>query len=261
MAKMQPPAISILLPTYNNAATLSDTLQSVQWAGEILVIDSFSTDATLEICARFNCRVIQHEYINSARQKNWALPHCRHEWVLQIDSDETLATSLQEEISSCLRDVPQAVDAFRMPRKNHILGKWCRHGGLYPDYQVRLFRKDKGRWTAREVHASIVVPGEVRTLQGAILHQGMPTLARQIANLNRYTRYEADELLKQGRRFSAYRLLIHPWLIFAYRYFFQQGFRDGWRGFIFCAYTAFYSFLVWAKRWELDEIHLDQSPK
>ncbi len=148
-----------------------------------------------------------------------------------------------------------------MPRKNHLLGKGCRHGGLYPDYQVRLFRKEKGRWTDREVHASIAVPGEVRTLQGAIIHQGMPNISRQLANLNRYTRYEADELLKQGRSFSAYRLLVHPWLVFAYRYFYQQGFRDGWRGFIFCAYTAFYSFLVWAKRWELNELDLDHSPK
>ncbi len=215
------------------------------------MVDSFSTDGTPEICAESGAWVIQHEYINSARQKNWALPQCQHEWVLQIDTDEALEPGLEEEILNRIRDVPDTISAFRMPRKNHVLGKWCRHGGLYPDYQVRLFRRDRGRWSDREVHASIQVPGEVPTLDGAILHHGMPSISRQLANLNRYTRYEADELHKQGRRFSAYRLLVHPWVVFGYRYVVQQGFRDGWRGFVFCAYTAIYTFLVWAKRWEM----------
>ncbi len=255
------PAISVLLPTYNAAGLVRETLRSVSWADEILVVDSFSSDSTLEICREFNARIIQHEYANSARQKNWALPQCTHEWVLQIDTDEVLEVGLQDEIAARLAGVPPEVDAFRFPRKNHVLGKWLRHGGLYPDPQVRLFRKERGQWTDREVHAFIAVPGEVRELQGAILHQGMPSISKQLANLNRYTRYEADELAKQGRPFSAYRLLLHPWVVFAYRYFWQQGFRDGWRGLLFCAYTAIYTFLVWAKRWEMQELDLDHSPK
>jgi glycosyltransferase involved in cell wall biosynthesis len=255
------PALSVLLPTFNSAETVRLVLQSVSWADEILVVDSFSTDDTLEICREYGARILQHEYVNSARQKNWALPQCAHEWVLQIDTDETLEPGLETEIAACMAEVSDQVDAFRMPRKNHVLGKWLRHGGLYPDPQVRLFRRERGRWTEREVHAHVEVPGEVAELKGALLHQGMPSISRQLANLNRYTRYEADELAKQGRPFSAYRLLLHPWIVFAYRYFWQQGFRDGWRGLIFCAYTAIYTFLVGAKRWEMQELGLEHSPK
>jgi len=258
---MDTPKISVLLPTYNNASTLPGILSSLSWVDEILVVDSFSTDSTVEIARAAGARVIQHEYINSARQKNWALPQCHHEWVLQIDTDETLEPGLKEEILNCLRDCPETAEAFKMPRKNHVLGKWCRYGGLYPDYQVRLFRRDRGGWRNREVHASIQVSGEVGTLKGAILHDGMPSISRQLANLNRYTRYEADELYKQGKRFSAYRMLVHPWVVFGYRYLVQQGFRDGWRGLVFCTYTAIYTFLVWAKRWEMQTLNLDHSPK
>jgi glycosyltransferase involved in cell wall biosynthesis len=266
---MEKPAeilISVLLPTFNNARTIQATLDSIGWVDEILVVDSFSQDETLETCRKFGLRrgctvrILQHEYLNSAKQKNWAAPQCLHEWVLQMDTDEVLEPGSKEEIMQALQSVPSGVDAFRLPRKNFVLGKWLRHGGLYPDYQVRLFRKGRGRWQDREVHAHVFVAGEIRTLQHAILHEGMPSLSRQVSNLNRYTRYEADELAKQGRKFSAYRLLVHPWLTFAYRYFWQQGFRDGWRGLILAGYAAIYQFLVWAKRWEMEELDLEKSP-
>ena len=123
------PLISILLPTFNSAATVRETLESVKWADEILVVDSFSTDRTLEICSEYGARIIQHEYLNSARQKNWAAPQCKHEWVLQIDTDETLETGSREEIEAALA-TSNTVDAFRLPRKNHVRGRWMRHAGI-----------------------------------------------------------------------------------------------------------------------------------
>src|SRR5258708_24396057 len=198
---MRPP-ISILLPTFNSSATVRDTLESVKWADEILVVDSFSTDTTLEICREYGARIIQHEYINSARQKNWAAPQCRHEWVLQIDTDEILEPGAREEIEAALASRADRVQAFRLPRKNHVLGRWMRHCWIYPDYQTRLFRHDSGRCIEREVHAHITVPGEVRTLKHHIMHCGMPNISKQIRNLDRYTRYEADELRKHGVRFG-----------------------------------------------------------
>src|SRR3990172_9006499 len=106
-----PPKLSILLPTFNCADTVGSTLETVRWADEILVVDSFSTDATLEVCRDYGARIVQHEYMNSARQKNWAVTHCRHEWVLQIDSDETLEPGLPEEIESALAGAPDGVQA------------------------------------------------------------------------------------------------------------------------------------------------------
>jgi glycosyltransferase involved in cell wall biosynthesis len=255
------PKISVLLPTFNNSATVRHTLESIKWADEILVVDSYSTDDTLEICREYGARIILHEYINSAKQKNWAIPQASHEWILQLDADETLEPGLREEIAAALSDVQADVHAFRVPFKHFILGRWARYAGLYPDYHNRLFRRDHGRWIEREVHAHVEVPGRLETLQGHILHQGMPHLTNQLRNLDRYTRYEADELKKQGRRFHPARLLLHPWLVFLYRYLWLQGWRDGWRGYLICAYLGVYSFFTYAKLWEMQELSLEKSPK
>jgi hypothetical protein len=135
------------------------------------------------------------------------------------------------------------------------------HGGVYPEYKIRLFRRDRGRWREREVHAHLEVPGRTGTLRNPILHFGMPHLSKQLRNLDRYTRYEADERRKNGRRFRVIDLLLRPPLVFIHRYLWLQGFRDGMRGLILSAYTAFYVFLSYAKLWELEELGLERSPK
>jgi glycosyltransferase involved in cell wall biosynthesis len=253
--------ISVLLPTYNNEGIVRNTIESIKWVEEILVVDSFSTDRTLDICREYGARIIQHEYINSAKQKNWALPQCRNEWVLQIDTDEVLETGLREEMENALKYATPEVHAFRIPRKNHMLGRWMRYAGVYPDYQTRLIRRDKARWTDREVHAHVVVPAEIHTLQHHILHCGMPNISKHLRNLDRYTRYEADEERKKGNHFSWQSLLFRPFVMFFYHYFWLQGFRDGSRGFIGCAILAIYEFLIRAKLWELKELGLERSPK
>jgi len=253
--------ISILLPTFNNAATIRDTLESVKWADEILVVDSFSTDRTLDICREYNARVIQHEYINSAKQKNWAVPQCRNEWVLQIDTDETLEHGARKEIEEAIGSAGTQIDAFRLPRKNHVLDRWVRRAGIYPDYQIRLFRRAAGRWNEREVHAHVAVAGQVVTLRHHILHFGMQSISKQLRNLDRYTRYEADELRKLGVSFGWTRVTLRPCLVFAKRYVWERGFLEGWRGFILCAYLAIYDLLSQAKLWEMEELGLEQSPR
>jgi glycosyltransferase involved in cell wall biosynthesis len=250
-----------LLPVFNNAATIRATLESIRWTDEVLVVDSFSSDNTLEICRKYGARVIQHEYINSAKQKNWAVTQCSNEWVLEIDSDETLEENARSELEHAIEQAEPDVHAFGMPRKNYILGKWMRYAGLYPDLQVRLFRRAEGRWVEREVHAHVQARGRIETLSSHILHQSTPGLTNQLRNLDRYTRYEADELKKNGKKFHGWRLLIHPWLIFLYRYLWLQGWRDGWRGFIICVYLSVYSFFMYAKLWEMQELGLDKSPK
>lgn len=255
------PAITVLLPTYNCAETVRKTLESVKWADELLVVDSFSTDGTLEICRGYGARILQHEYVNSAVQKNWAVGQCQNEWVLQIDSDEVLEAGAQTEILDAVETASPNVDAFRLPRKNHVLGKWVRYGGIYPDWEMRLFRRDKGRWFDREVHSNVRVPGETGTLRHHILHYGMPHISKQLRNLDRYTRYETDELRKRNKRFHVFDLLLRPILTFLYRYFWLQGFRDGMRGFVVCAYLSVYVFFTRAKLWELEELGLERSPK
>ncbi|HEY6122817.1 MAG TPA: glycosyltransferase family 2 protein [Pyrinomonadaceae bacterium] len=237
------------------------TLEAVKWADEIVVVDSYSTDATLDICREFGAHIVQHEYINSAKQKNWAVTQCRHEWVLQIDADEVLEAGLQDEIEQAIATVSEDVHLFRIPRKNHMLGKWIRYGDNFPDYQTRLFRRGKARWNEREVHAHMEVNGEVRTLRHCLLHNNMPHISKELRNLDRYTRYEAEEMWKQQRHFRWHHLTVRPWLVFFHRYLWLQGFRDGWRGFFYSAYMAIYVFLYWSKVWEMEELGLDRSPQ
>jgi glycosyltransferase involved in cell wall biosynthesis len=253
--------ISVLLPTFNNEHIIRDCLESVKWADEILVVDSFSLDRTLDICREYGARIIQHEYIQSAMQKNWAIPQCGHEWVLQIDSDEILEAGAPEEFVSVLSDASNDYDAFRLPRKNHVLDVWVRVGGIYPDYQTRLFRRDVGRFEDKEVHAHVRVTGQVGTLQHHILHDGMTSLSKQLANLDRYSRYQADELRKRQKRFHWYHLTLRPFAIFAYYYLRQRGFTAGYRGLFIAAINTTFDFWAHAKLWEIEALGLDASPK
>src|ERR1041385_634075 len=153
--------LTVLIPTYNCQVHLRECLESVKWADEIFIVDSFSTDKTLDIAREYTQRIIQHEYINSAMQKNWAIPQCTNDWVLLIDSDELLEPALQQEMQALLADLPSGVDAFRIPRKNLVFGKWLKSCRMYPDYQIRLFRKAVAHYQDKEVHAHIEVPGPI----------------------------------------------------------------------------------------------------
>jgi glycosyltransferase involved in cell wall biosynthesis len=243
--------VSILLPTYNEESFVRDCLESVKWADEILVVDSYSTDSTLDIACEYGARIIQHEYINSAKQKNWAIPQCAHEWVLQIDSDERLDADLQAELKDILADGPPAdVDGYAMPTKNHILGEWMTGMDLYPEYRLRLFRRDVGRFQDREVDARVVVPGRVLQTNGHCLHFGMESISRRIRPIDRYTRYEADERAKQGKRFTWVDFLGRPVAAFVVHFFLKGGYRAGFRGVVASFIKAEFLFWTYAKLWE-----------
>lgn len=245
-------ALTILLPTFNCADTVRECLESVKWADRILVVDSFSTDNTLEICREYTDRILQHEYITSAKQKNWAMEHIQSEWVLQIDSDEYLEPGLQEEIAAKL-DQSNA-DGYQIPRKNLIWGKWVRSCGIYPDYQLRLFRAAKGRWSARDVHAHIIGLGSVETLEHHLIHHDLTDVGGELRQFsNQVVGWEFNELVKKGKRWRWTDVTMRPLAIFLLTYVKGGGFRDGFRGFYLAMYRAFYSFMVYAKLYE-DEV-------
>lgn len=252
--------ISVLLPTFNNAEIIRATLESVSWVDEILVVDSFSTDSTIDICREYGARVIQHEYIQSATQKNWAIPHCTHEWILQIDSDEVLGEGAREEIEAVLENPPAGLDGWRIPFKYYLLGQWVRVCGLYPEYEVRLFRRDSGRFEDKEIHAHVRVPGEVKTLRSHIRHFGMTSISKQLRNIDLYSRYQADELRKRGKKFRWTQVLVRPLAIFGYYYFWKLGFTAGYRGLVMASMNTTYDFWSHAKLWELEALGLSASP-
>ncbi len=253
--------ITVLLPTFNSEKTIRKTLDSISWANEVIMIDSFSDDSTLDIAKEFNnVNIIQHEYINSAKQKNWALRHCSNDWILQIDSDELLENNSENIIKEAIKKVNRNVGCFRLKRKNFVLGKWIRYGGFYPDWQYRLFKKDYAKWSNREVHARLQVKGDIQTLDLKIIHFGMPNISKQLGNLNRYSRYEADEMHKKDQSFIYSKWIIGALGVFLKKYFIQFGFLDGWRGLLMAVYTAFYFFISYAKLLELKILKLEKSP-
>lgn len=253
--------LSVLLPTFNNAEMIRPTLESIRWVDEILVVDSFSTDSTLDICREYGARIIQHEYVQSAKQKNWAIPQCAHEWVLQVDTDEVLEPELREEIEATLENPSAGVDGFRIPFRHQVRGRWVRVCGLYPEYHLRLFRRDVGRFEDKEVHAHVRVPGRVETLQSHIVHFGMTSLSKQLSNIDRYSRYQADELRKRGKQFRWTQVVIRPLAVFGYYYFWRLGFTAGYRGLLVASVNATYDFWAHAKLWELETFNLPASPK
>ncbi len=236
-------------------------MKSVKWADEILVVDSYSTDHTLEIVGKYGVRVIKHEYTNSAKQKNWAIPQCAYDWVLQVDADERLDATLQSEIQDLLKHPRDDVEGYCINFKHHVLGDWVRHVGLYPDYHLRLFRRAVGRFQEREVDAHVIVSGRVEFLKGHILHYGTESISQRLRTIDRYTRYEADERKKQGRFFSWFNISIRPLGAFLYYFFFKLGFLSGIRGLIIAALKADFVFWTYAKIWELNELELEKSPK
>jgi len=242
--------LSVLLPTLNEEAMLPDCLESIKWADEILVVDSYSTDRTLEIARQYGARIIEHEYVTSAKQKNWAIPQCAYEWVLQVDADERLEPALQSEIQGILKNPSADVDGYRINFKHHLLGKWVRHSALYPEYHLRLFRRDVGRFQDREVDAHAVTPGRVVTLQGHIIHFGTERLSHRLQAMDRYTRYESDERESHGWHYSAFNVTVRPLAAFSYYYLYKLGFLDGMRGLIIAVLKADFVFWTYAKLWE-----------
>ena len=262
MSSKQPrQPVTALIPCFNNQDIIERCLQSVAWADEILICDSRSSDSTLEIARKYTDRIIQHEYVNSAKQKNWAIPQATHPWVLLVDTDEIILPALRSEIEQFLAAPPASVDACRIARQNMILGRWVRDVNLWPDYVTRLFRRDTARYLEKQVHADIDVAGCIHTFGEPLIHYGTPCFSKQISQLDRYTRYQADEyFFKLGRRFSWGRALTRPAGAFLYYYLYRRGYRHGFRGFFLAAHAAIYSFYTYAKLWEIEALDLERSP-
>jgi glycosyltransferase involved in cell wall biosynthesis len=243
--------VTVIIPAFNNENLIVGVLDDVQWADQILVVDSFSTDKTLEICRSRGADIIQHEYINSAKQKNWAIPQAKYEWIFLIDTDERLPEVLQTEIRIVLEQgIPEDVQAYRVARKTMFLDKWLKTMNLWPDYQTRLFRKSVGRYEEKEVHADIVVSGKVLDFKEALIHNATLSLSKQIGYLDRYSKYQADELEKRGVPFRWRNLILRPIVAFVYLYFYKSGFRDGFRGIFIPFHTMAFVFFTHAKLWE-----------
>ncbi len=246
--------LSILIPTFNEATNLPDCIASVKdMADEILVVDSFSRDETVQIAEAAGARVLQHEYVNSAAQKNWSIPQCKHDWVFIIDADERMTPELKKEIRGML-EAPNGpeMDGYFVVRRNFFLGGEIRHGGWERNDVQRLFRKDQGRYAEREVHADVAVAsGRSGHLKAKLDHITCPLslegLNRYFIRFNRYTTQAAERYHREGRKPYIWNFFLHPGWEFFKMYFLKRGLLDGIPGLAVCSFCAFTRFVRYMK--------------
>jgi glycosyltransferase involved in cell wall biosynthesis len=237
--------VSVTVITLNEAAHLEAALTSVRWAGEIIVVDSGSTDGTVDIARRFTDKVVVREWPGYAAQKQFASTLASNDWILSIDADERVSDALASEIQAVLATEP-AVAAFRIPRMTRHFGKWLRTTDAYPDYQTRLYDRRRARWKPLDVHESVAADGAVATLRNDLLHEGDETLEARKTKLRHYARLSAGEMHRRGRRGGALALLLHPPAAFVRSYVLKRGFLDGGAGFRVSALQAYYVYLKFA---------------
>lgn len=243
------PLLSVVLTTFNEEVNIAECIRSVLWADEILLVDSFSTDRTLEIARQFPVRILQREYFGSAAQKNWALDRVENDWVLIVDADERVPEALAREILQLLADGPREF-GYAIRRENVFLGKVIRHSGWSTDRVVRLFRRDKGRYPNRRVHADLEIEGPVPVLRHALLHFTFRSFDQYFPKFLNYAEWGAAQAFRDGRRAGLGSVVLRPAWRFLRTYVLQGGFLDGRHGLIVCALQSFGVFLKYARLWE-----------
>ena len=256
----QEPKLSVYMITYNNERTVEKALRSVTWADEIVVVDSFSNDRTVEISRQFTDKVLQRKWSGHRDQYQYAADLTTHDWVMFVDADEEVSPGLAQEIREALSRKAGEVDGFFVYRRTFYLGRWIRYGGWYPDGEIRLYRRDKGRWEGG-LHARVVVDGRVQSLKNLYHHYNYRDISDQIQTIDKYSRIAAEDMAREGETFSLFKLLFHPPFRFIKEYFFKSGFRDGLPGLVIALSTTYYVFIKYAKFWELTRSTADLQPQ
>lgn len=246
--------LSVAVITYNEERNIDRCLSSVQGiADELIVVDSFSTDRTREICERYGARVIERKFEGHIQQKNFALEQASSPYVLSLDADEALSSDLKESILSMKNHWTN--DAYEMSRLTNYCGSWIRHSGWYPDRKVRLLDKRRGRWSGENPHDRISMDegSTLGRLKGDILHYSYYTLSDHVRQIDYFTDISARTLYAKGRRPSMLRMLAGPWFRFFRDYVLKLGFLDGYHGLVICAMSSQAVFIKYAKLRQLYE--------
>ena len=253
--------LSVVIITHNEEVNIGRTLASVQTLvtdgkGEIIVVDSGSTDRTVEIAKSYGAKVFVEEWKGFAAQKNSAIDKAKGDWILSLDADEELSDGLTKEVEEICHgpaeDGSGSEDGYWLKRQNHFLGRALRHGGFWPDPKLRMFRRGMGRVETRPVHETFQVTGRLGTLYDPLIHHSYPTLADYIDHMNRYSSLGAEMAAAKGHQgFSLFNIIIRPWATFTYNYIFRLGFLDGREGLLLHLYHAVYVSWKYAKAWEL----------
>ena len=243
--------ISACVIAGNEEDKIEQCLASLTWCDEIVVVDSFSKDRTVELSCKYTDRVYQHAWDGYIAQKNYIHSLARFPWILMVDADEVVSQELRREIEEEIGKNPPEIVAYQFPRLVFYLGKWIRHGEWYPDTKLRLFRKDKGRTAGQEPHDHVEVDGKIKNLAAPLYHFTYDDVTDHIRTLNLFSQISAEHKYRAGERFRFIDLLFRPLWRFGRAYFFKCGFLDGMPGFLIAVLSMFGVFIKYAKLYEL----------
>jgi glycosyltransferase involved in cell wall biosynthesis len=248
---MATPKISAAVITFNEEKNICRCLESLRWVDEIIVVDSFSTDATVKLTQRYTGHVLQRAWPGHVLQKQFALEQATGDWIISLDADEELSAEAAAEIRAFLSDRDSAICGCSFPRQSFYLGRWIRHGGWYPDRKLRLVRRGQARWEGQDPHDKLVADGATRNLRGKINHYVYNDISHQLRTVDSFSRIAAEQWHAQGKRGGGGAMLGKAIGKFFETYVWKLGALDGMPGFIISVISSYYVFLKYAKLWEL----------
>jgi len=238
--------LSVIIPCFNEAHNIQALLETITWADEILLVDSFSTDDTLEIAKAFPVTILQRKYQYPAEQKNWAIPQAKHDWILILDADERVTPELKTEIQSILSGQPDKV-GYWIGRQNYFMGKEVRYSGWQNDKVIRLIHKDHCRYEDKLVHEEITAEGPIGMLTSKMTHNTYKDISHFLEKVDRYAGWSARDYHEKTGRISPYHLVVKPLFRFIKHYIFKLGFLDGRVGLVISSILAWSVFLRYVK--------------
>jgi glycosyltransferase involved in cell wall biosynthesis len=244
--------LTVITIALNEEMNIAPCLESVRWADEIIVLDSGSTDRTVEIARRYTSQVLSIQWPGYGAARNIGMSRASGDWILWLDADERVTPELAEEIRQILVSGDGRLSGYLVARRAYFLGRWIKHCGWYPSRVVRLFRKDRGRFSETRVHERLELDGEVGKTRSDILHYTDPDLHHYLSKFNRYTSLGAEDLHAAGRQFHVVDLVFRPAFQFFKMYVFRLGFLDGVEGFVLCILSSTYVFTKYAKLREIE---------
>jgi glycosyltransferase involved in cell wall biosynthesis len=243
--------ISAVIIALNEEDRIEDALKScLEVADEIVVVDSYSSDKTVEIAKKYGAKIFENEFIDYGSQKNFALQKAEHEWVLNLDADERVSVPLKDEILKLKKRGDIDTDGFLVNRKTAYLGRWIKHSGWYPDRKLRLFKKKKSRWQGR-IHERLVLEGKTSRLDGDILHFTYRDMSDHVRRLNRYSGMQAEDIVKNGKKLLYLRSLLLPPVTFLRFYIWKAGLLDGFPGFVIALVSSWATAMKYLKAIEI----------
>jgi glycosyltransferase involved in cell wall biosynthesis len=249
-AKISFVKISAVIIAFNEEEKIGRAIESVQWADEVLVVDSESTDRTREIAEKMGARVITQKWLGFSGQKQFAVEKAAHEWIFSLDADEAVSDKLKDEILA-LKNAKSPADGYKIPRLSFYMNRPVRHGGWYPDWQIRFFNRKRGRWKDVLIHESVEIKGRVEKLSGDIFHYSVENAAHHHRMIGeRYAPLAAEQMYQRGKKTGPLRIAAAGPTAFLRTYILKAGFLDGLPGFCIARFAAHHAFLKHLMLWE-----------